>query len=93
MAGYEIDPALASALDTLRLADIPPQNGAPVIWVETGSEDRGPSPASQRVIDAWVEKGVSVETRLCRGDPFWTIQETTVAPAIIEATLEALHTP
>ena len=93
VAGYEIDSALAAALDTLRLADMPPQSGTPVTWVETGSEERGPSPASQRIIDAWSEKGVSVETRLCAGDPFWTIQETTVAPAMIEAALNALQTP
>lgn len=91
VAGYEIDPALAAGLDPLRLAEMPPPAGAPVIWVETGAEDRGPSPASQRVIDAWSQQGLNVRTRLCPGDPFWTIQETTTAPAMIGVTIDALQ--
>lgn len=91
VAGYEIDPALAAGLDTLRLADMMAPNDTPVIWVETGDEERGPNPASQRVIDAWSEKGANIRTCLCPGDPFWTIQETTTAPAMITATLDAFQ--
>lgn len=91
VAGYEIDPALAAGLDPLRLAEMSPQVDTPVVWVETGTEDRGPSPASHRVIDAWSQQGIDVRTSLCPGDPFWTIQETTTAPAMIDATLDALR--
>ena len=91
VAGYEIDPALAAGLDPLRLADMPPQAGASVIWVETGTEDRGPNPASQRVIDAWSQQDMNIQTCLCPGDPFWTIQETTTAPAMIDVTIDALQ--
>jgi exosortase A-associated hydrolase 2 len=91
VAGYEIDPALAAGLDPLRLADMPPQAGASVIWVETGTEDRGPNPASQRVIDAWSQQDMNIQTCLCPGDPFWTIQETTTAPAMIDITIDALQ--
>ena len=91
VAGYEISPALATGFDTLRLADMAPPADAPVIWVETGSDERGHSPASQRVIDAWSEKGVKLSSCLCPGEPFWTIQETTTAPAMIDVTLDALR--
>lgn len=90
IAGYEISPALADGFDALRLADMAPPADTPIIWIETGSEERGPSPASQRVIDAWSEKSVKMRTHLCPGDPFWTIQETTTAPAMIDVTLNAL---
>lgn len=93
VAGYEIHPALAAGLDAVRLADMAPQSGQRVIWVETGDAERGHSPASQRVIDAWAEAGVNIETRLCPGEPFWTIQETTTAPAMIDVTLDALRLP
>lgn len=91
VAGYEIAPALATGLDTLRLADMTPRADTQAIWVETGAEERGHSPASQRVIDAWSENGASIRTCLCAGDPFWTIQETTTAPAMIDVTLDALQ--
>ena len=93
VAGYEIDPALAAELDPLRLADMPPPNNVPVIWVETGDAERGHSPASRRVIDAWSDKGLDIRTRLCPGEPFWTIQETTTAPAMIDVTLDAVRNP
>ena len=43
------------------------------------------------MIDTWSEKGVNIQSHLCPGDPFWTIQETTTAPAMIDATLNALQ--
>lgn len=91
VAGYEIAPALAAGLDPLRLTDMVPGISVPVIWVETGSKERGPSPANQRIIDAWAENGVNIRTCLCPGDPFWTIQETTTAPAMIDVTIDALQ--
>lgn len=93
VAGYEIDPALAEGLDALRLADMVPPPGQPVIWVETGTEERGLGPASQRIAEAWAETGVNIRTRLCPGEPFWTIQETTTAPAMIDVTLDAMENP
>lgn len=90
VAGYGIHPDLAAEIDTLRLADIAPPHGAHTTWIETGNSERGPTPASQRTIDAWTDGGVDMDVRICAGEPFWTIQETTIAPAMIEQTLEAL---
>lgn len=90
VAGYEIHPDLAGEIDKLRLADMAPTANSSVIWVEIGDAERGPTPASQRTIDTWSEKGVEIDVRVCVGEPFWTIQETTTAPAMIDQTLEAL---
>ncbi len=91
VAGYEIHPDLAADLDVLRLADMTPRPGSTVIWIETGDAERGPMPASQRIIDAWTESGIRIDIRLCPGEPFWTIQETTTAPEMIDRTLQALQ--
>lgn len=91
VAGYEVHPDLAAGIDVLRLVDMTPRPGSVVIWVETGTAERGPMPANQRIIDAWTESGVRMDIRLCPGEPFWTIQETTTAPAMIDQTLQALQ--
>jgi len=91
VAGYEIHPELAAGIDKLRLADMGVKPGTSVIWVETGDAERGPSPGSKRIIDAWTGRGIDVDIRLCTGDPFWTIQETTTAPDMIDQTVEALQ--
>lgn len=90
VAGYEVHPDLASEIDTLRLSKLAPGPGANPIWIEIGDPERGPTPASQRTIDAWRESGVNVDVRICTGEPFWTIQETTIAPSMIEETLKGL---
>ncbi|MEX2455420.1 MAG: hydrolase 2, exosortase A system-associated [Rhodospirillaceae bacterium] len=91
VAGYEIHPGLAAEIDTLSLADMPPPPGIRTDWFEIGDDSRGPAPASQRIVEAWAAAGARVSLSLCAGEPFWTIQETTVAPAMIDATLAALN--
>lgn len=90
VAGYEIHPGLAATIGTLRLAEMAPAAGAKAIWIEAGDAERGPTPGSQRIIDGWKETGVNVDVRVCSGEPFWTIQETATAPALIDHTLDAL---
>lgn len=90
VAGYRIHPDFAAEIDTLRLANMVPSTVGKTIWVEIGDAERGPTPASQRTIDAWKQMGVEIDVRICAGEPFWTIQETTTAPAMIDQTLEAL---
>lgn len=90
VAGYEIHPELAATIDALRLSNMTPTPDTRAIWIETGNSERGPTPASQRVIAGWTESGVNIDVRICAGEPFWTIQETTLAPAMIDQTLEAL---
>ena len=93
VAGYAVNPDLAAALETLELAGMVPAAESATGWIETGGAEDGPSPAAQRVIGAWRDRGARIETRVVEGEPFWTIQETTVAPAMIDATLEMLGRP
>ena len=93
VAGYMVGPALAAGLDVLRLADMTPSPDTRVKLLETGTPGGDATPGSQRIIGAWTEAGIDVSTVVCAGEPFWTIQETTIAPALIDATVAALAGP
>ncbi len=87
VAGYELSSELAAALDRMRLNDLALGVGSRVDWLELGIEpSERLSPASQRIADAWAAAGVSVLAKTVRGDPFWTLQETTLAPELLAAT-------
>lgn len=86
VAGYDLSPQLAAKLAVVRLA--PPPAG-PVIWLEVNGTGELP-PASQRLVEAWREQAVTVDTGVISGEPFWTTQEISEVPALLETTLERL---
>lgn len=88
VGGYLLAPAMARELGALQLARTAPS--CPVSWLEVGAGS-AVAPASQRVIDAWREHGAAVDTGVVEGDPFWTTQEITVCPPLIDATLACLR--
>jgi exosortase A-associated hydrolase 2 len=90
VAGYEIAPALGLALDDQRLDVALPRAGR-VCWLEqrVGEAD-DVSPASTRVIAAWREQGLQVQTACFAGPPFWQVHERAVAPELISMTEELM---
>ena len=87
IAGYELTPALVQSLESVDLKAAAPPEGIPVDWFEVAPQaDRATPPASQRVIDRWQESGVAVDVETVAGEAFWTIQETTLVPPLIERT-------
>jgi exosortase A-associated hydrolase 2 len=87
VGGYSLAPEMARTLVTWKLGDqIPP---CPTQWFEIGAGE-GFAPASQRVVDAWTAAGVRLITHSVEGEPFWTTQEITECPALLEATLKGL---
>jgi len=85
IGGYLLGSAMAGSLARMKLADMPPP--CPVEWIEIGAENSDdPTPASQRVVDAWRTAGVNVRTQTVSGEPFWVTQEITECPALIEVT-------
>jgi exosortase A-associated hydrolase 2 len=90
IAGYELSPELAQALDGLRLADLYP-SGTPCTWLEVVTDAAGePTPASRKVISRWRDEGVAVTVRGVTGEPFWSTVEIAENAALIDATLTAL---
>jgi len=85
IAGYELSPALAEALEGLDATALAPPADLPVDWFEVSSADepRVP-PAAARVAEAWRATGCAVAQEALAGDPFWTTQEIAEVPALVE---------
>ena len=91
VAGYEIAPRLAEALDGLRLADCRLAPGTHVDWLEVSEQASAEIlPAGRRVVAKWREENATVATSSVVGDPFWAVQETTVVTGLVTASAEAL---
>lgn len=91
VAGYELHPELAAALDQVRLPLPLPLPGVQVDWFElTRAAEGSLAPASQRIVDEWRSAGVAVHARTVVGESFWATQEIAEAPALLDATLTAL---
>jgi len=91
IAGYELNPALVlpMAVVNLQTWSHPPRATA---WVETGLDPvGGPSPASQRVAEAWSAHGAAVALKHVVGEQFWLTQEISEDVAIAAASVSGLE--
>jgi exosortase A-associated hydrolase 2 len=94
IAGYELSPSLAQAIDSTEAAQLTP--ACPVHWFEVlASADRAAPPAASRIASAWRERGVDLQLDLVTGQPFWTTPEITECQQLVDATVsvyrEAVH--
>ena len=89
VAGYGVQAALINGLEKAQLQA--PQAGMRVVWLELGAEGAPLSPASQRVADDWRSKGIAVQARVVPGPMFWQTTEIEDAPALWQASDEALR--
>jgi exosortase A-associated hydrolase 2 len=86
IAGYDLHPDLASAIEGLKLGELAPA-AKTVIWREvSASPEPRITPASQRVIDAWSAAGLEVRAAAVTGEPFWTTLEIAECAALLDAT-------
>jgi exosortase A-associated hydrolase 2 len=89
VAGYELNPELATALEQARLAT--PPVGTRVNWFElVATPERGLAPSNQLLLTQWRDAGVVVNARTVVGEPFWSTQEITCVSALLEATSRGL---
>lgn len=89
IAGYELAPELISAIDGVDLRDDHTFPAVPVRWLEVVSEARrNPGPLSRKLLSAWTEKGVSVQSDVVVGDSFWATVETSLVPGLIDITCQ-----
>jgi exosortase A-associated hydrolase 2 len=89
VGGYALSSIMARELVEMSLNKLTP--GCPVFWFELveDAEDELMAP-SQRLVDAWLQSGVSVEARNIVGPPFWVTQEIFTSSALLEATCEVM---
>ncbi len=84
IAGYEIHPEMAVALDKVRLVSLAPLNGVSVAWFEKGNgEDLAILPASRQLLDTWKQAGTQVFEESFDGPAFWALHDRFTAPALI----------
>lgn len=90
IAGYDLHPHLAAAIERVQLASLRPA-AKRIDWMEVGAE-AAPSvrPGSQRVVEHWRGHGVDVRAASVAGEAFWSTLEITECPRLLEATEEAL---
>lgn len=91
IAGYELHPDLAAAITRQDLlASIPAVKR--VHWFEVAPEPGSqPRPPSRRVMEAWTKRGVSVNTAVVQGEPFWSTIEIAECEALLGATSAGLR--
>ncbi|HJS21855.1 MAG TPA: hydrolase 2, exosortase A system-associated [Steroidobacteraceae bacterium] len=87
VAGYELAPELLAAIDALQAQALAPAAVERVDWLEVSTADPAAlTPVSERVIETWRAAGVNVHARAVRGEPFWALQEITIAPELLALT-------
>jgi exosortase A-associated hydrolase 2 len=91
VAGYELHPELAGALEQARLPMPSPGAGIQVNWFEVvATPERPLALASQQLLQRWQNEGVAVTAQTVVGEPFWSTQEICCVPALLEATIRSL---
>jgi len=90
IAGYELAPTLADAIEGLDAAALL-ATACPVHWFEAVPADGRPlSPGAAKVVAVWHASGVDLRTHLVTCPPFWATQEVTECAALLAATLSVL---
>ncbi len=91
VAGYELAPELAFALETKGLDRIQPRVANSIVWLELASRPgRAASSPAKHLMGTWQGEGIAVAFESLVGDPFWATQEITEASALIEASCRHL---
>lgn len=91
IAGYDLAPELAAALDALAPLEAlaPP---CPVDWIEAvAAAQQEPAPAAARAAGAWREGGADLRLHAVPCAPFWATHEIVENAAWIAATTHALE--
>jgi len=91
IAGYDLAPELAAALDALDAPEaLAP--ACPVHWFEAvNAPGQALPPAAARITADWQRRGVELDVHAVHCPPFWTTSEITVSPALLAATSDALQ--
>ena len=86
VAGYELSPEMAAAIDSLQAAELFVTQ-CPVHWFEIVAEPgRSMAAAGAKVVTAWKQKAVDLHLHLVPCLPFWATQEISECPELLLAT-------
>ena len=94
VAGYAVDSSLAGSISSLDLRNLQIGCEIPVFWFEiVRSEGRALSPVSDGVLGQFRDNGVPVKSHCVIGEPFWSLPESSSAPALLSATRRVFEGP
>jgi hypothetical protein len=89
VAGYGLSENLVGGLERAELAFAP--EAGRVLWLEVSSDDVPKlSPASEKRIVQFAERGVRVDAAAVPGQPFWQTVEIAESPALVAKTVEMI---
>jgi exosortase A-associated hydrolase 2 len=91
IAGYDLTPELALAIDALPAPDAlaPP---VPAHWFEVlGAPGQAPGPAAARAGAAWEGRGTPLHVHVVTGSAFWATTAVSTCPALLDATVDVLE--
>jgi exosortase A-associated hydrolase 2 len=91
IAGYDLTPDLARAIDSLPAPDtmVPPVSAH---WFDVlGAPGQAPGPAAARVKTAWEAQGTLLHVHTVTGSSFWATTAVSTCPALLDATVDVLE--
>jgi exosortase A-associated hydrolase 2 len=89
IAGYEVHPDLAAAIERQRLAESIPPEGTPIAWFEKISANADALPAaSQAVLQAWQHDSRPITAVGLDIAAYWSLHDRVIAPELIARTTE-----
>jgi exosortase A-associated hydrolase 2 len=92
IAGYTITPALAKAIDAASMSALSAPS-CPVYWRDLAPHaGRALPPGRTAVVTRLIESGWKLDTGVVTGPAFWSSQEITEAPALLDASAALLGT-
>lgn len=91
VAGYDVAPSMLSQLDQVSLKKMALKQPLKINWLEiVASEGRALLPVSQKLITLWQSQDIEIYSKAVVGEPFWTTQEITLAPNLIDETVQLI---
>lgn len=89
VGGYLLAAELAETIVALRLDTMTPPSHA--AWIDVVADTQSPTaPASQKVMQTWIDRGCTLRVSRVKGQPFWITQEITECSALLDATLDTM---
>ena len=90
IAGYELHPDLARAIERVKL-----ENRAPPVrridWLDiVPAATTAPRPSALRALEAWQARGIEAKLSQATGEPFWATVEIAECPELLALTDEVL---
>ena len=91
IAGYDLHPDLATAIDGLKLDALVPSVRR-VDWLEVVADPAlSLRPPARRVLDAWQARGIDAKAAQAPGEPFWTTVEIAVCEDLLALTTQTMR--